>query len=60
VAIEAIAGDADLASRALEAGFAAIRAVHQAMSFHDPASVLSRINRDAASRPVRATTIPGG
>jgi thiamine biosynthesis lipoprotein len=53
VAIEAIAGDADLASRALEAGFAAIRAVHQAMSFHDPASVLSRINRDAASRPVR-------
>jgi len=53
VVIDAIAGDAELASRAVEAGFAAIREVHQAMSFHEPASTLSRINREAACRPVQ-------
>lgn len=37
---------------AIEAAFAAVEKVHGLMSFHDPASDVSRVNRDAASRPV--------
>ncbi|MBI2517153.1 MAG: FAD:protein FMN transferase [Opitutae bacterium] len=38
---------------ALRAGFAAIERVQASMSFHDPASDLSRLNRDGARGPVR-------
>ena len=38
---------------AIEAAFAAVEKVHRLMSFHDPASDVSRLNREAASRPVR-------
>src|SRR5262249_5138803 len=38
---------------AAEAAFAAIAKVHRLMSFHDPASDVSRLNREAAARPVR-------
>jgi thiamine biosynthesis lipoprotein len=38
---------------AVEAAFAAIAKAHRLMSFHDPASDVSRLNRDAATRPVR-------
>ena len=38
---------------AAEAAFAAIAKVHRLMSFHEPASDVSRLNRAAATRPVR-------
>jgi thiamine biosynthesis lipoprotein len=38
---------------AAEAAFAAIAKVHRLMSFHDPASDVSRLNRAAARGPVR-------
>ena len=41
---------------AAEAAFAAIGQVHRLMSFHDPASDVSRLNRDAAHRPVRVAS----
>lgn len=37
----------------IEAAFAAIGRVHSLLSYHDPASELSRLNREAARRPVR-------
>lgn len=39
--------------RAIEAAFLAIAQVHQLMSFHDPESELSRINREAFYKSVR-------
>lgn len=48
-----IFGRDDTVERALEAAFAAIEAVHRSMSFHDAASDLSRINRDAFDAPQR-------
>lgn len=41
------------AHMAIESAFSAIRQVGQLMSFHDPASDLSRLNREAAFYPVR-------
>ena len=41
-----------VATPALAAAFAAVEAVHRAMSFHDPDSQLSRLNREAALGPV--------
>ncbi len=41
------------AERALRTGFAAIARVHALMSFHEPTSDLSRLNRHAAQRTVR-------
>ncbi|WP_298376574.1 FAD:protein FMN transferase [uncultured Bradyrhizobium sp.] len=38
--------------RAVDAAFAAVARVHRLMSFRDPDSDLSRLNRQAASRPV--------
>jgi thiamine biosynthesis lipoprotein len=38
---------------AAEAAFAAVAKVHRLMSFHDPASDVSRLNRAAATRPVQ-------
>jgi FAD:protein FMN transferase len=38
--------------RAVEAAFGAVARVHRLMSFHDPESDLSRLNRYAASEPV--------
>jgi thiamine biosynthesis lipoprotein len=43
--------DAALAEPALAAAFSAIQAVHRTMSFHDPNSELSRLNRDATRAP---------
>jgi FAD:protein FMN transferase len=36
----------------IEHAFASIAVIHQRMSFHDPNSVLSRVNREAFVRPV--------
>lgn len=44
---------ADRLERAVEKAFAAIARVQAALSFHDPASDLSRLNRLAARRAVR-------
>jgi FAD:protein FMN transferase len=41
-----------VAERALERAFASIAVIHQRMSFHDPNSMLSRLNREAFVRPV--------
>jgi thiamine biosynthesis lipoprotein len=38
--------------RAIEAGFAAVADIHRLMSFHEPGSDVSRLNRDACDRPV--------
>src|SRR6185437_14298893 len=43
---------ADSAHCAIDAAFAAIEEVQRRMSFHDPASTLSRLNREAAQRAV--------
>ncbi|WP_257167088.1 FAD:protein FMN transferase [Bradyrhizobium sp. SRS-191] len=40
------------ADEVIEAGFAAVADVHRLMSFHDPDSDVSRLNRDAFTRPV--------
>lgn len=40
------------AHRAIEAGFSEIADIHQLMSFHETGSDVSRLNRDAALRPV--------
>ena len=40
------------AHRALDAAFLEVATVHRLMSFHDPESDVSRLNRDAASHPV--------
>jgi thiamine biosynthesis lipoprotein len=47
------ARDPDTLERGIEAAFAAVAQVHQLMSFHDPESDISRINRDAFQKPVR-------
>jgi thiamine biosynthesis lipoprotein len=52
VEIGAQAASAPRASAALEAGFAAIARVQRLMSFHEDASDVSRLNRDALRRPV--------
>jgi thiamine biosynthesis lipoprotein len=44
---------ADAANRAIDAAFATIEEVQRRMSFHDPESVLSRLNRDGARGPVQ-------
>jgi len=38
---------------AIDAAFAVIKQVHEQMSFHDPESDVSRLNRQAARRPIR-------
>jgi thiamine biosynthesis lipoprotein len=58
VAGEALPGTAgvppacDRLEAAMEAAFAAVATVHRLMSFHEPDSDLSRLNRDAAARAV--------
>jgi FAD:protein FMN transferase len=41
------------ANAAIDAAFAAVARVQRLMSFHDDASDVARLNRDAAERPVR-------
>ena len=53
VAIQAFGSDAADLERAVEAAFLAIAQVHRLMSFHDPESDVSRMNRDAYHKPVR-------
>jgi len=59
VSIAAVAPDTAIAQAAVQAGFDAVARVHDAMSFHAPGSVLSRIHRDAwrAPLPVDAGTL---
>ena len=52
VTIRAAAADAAAASRGIEAGFAAIARTQASMSFHDPNSELSVLNREAHNRRV--------
>jgi thiamine biosynthesis lipoprotein len=50
----AVAGQTfDAAEAAVEAAFAAVATVHRLMSFHEAGSDVSRLNRGAASGPVR-------
>ena len=53
VEITAIGPDQPGLDAAAEAAFAAVARVHRLMSFHDPASDVSRLNRAAAAQPVR-------
>jgi FAD:protein FMN transferase len=53
VEIQAFGTNAAELDDAIEAAFLAIAQVHRLMSFHDPESDVSRMNRDAHSRPVR-------
>jgi thiamine biosynthesis lipoprotein len=53
VEITAAASDQCDLEPAIAAALAAIAKVHRLMSFHDGASDVSRLNRDAATRPVR-------
>ena len=41
------------AHRWIEAAFEAVEAIHRLMSFHEPSSDVSRLNREAAERAVR-------
>lgn len=47
VEVRIAAPDDEPARRAIDAAFAAVERVHALMSFHDPASDLSRLNREA-------------
>jgi len=42
----------EAAHRAIDSAFAVVEAVHRQMSFHEAASDISRLNREAADRPV--------
>jgi thiamine biosynthesis lipoprotein len=46
-------GDAARAQRAINSAFAAVQRVHRLMSFHDPRSDVSRLNRRAWRTPLR-------
>ena len=53
VEIQALGTNAAELECAVEAAFLAIAQVHRLMSFHDPESEVSRMNRDACHEPVR-------
>ena len=53
VEIQAFEANFAKLERAVEAAFLGIAHVHRLMSFHDPESDVSRMNRDAFYRPVR-------
>lgn len=46
-------GDPPILSAAVDQAFAAIARVHQLMSFHDPESDVSRLNRKAYRQPIK-------
>lgn len=48
--VEGLPGET--AHRAIAAGFEEIAAIHRLMSFHDPGSDVSRLNRGEAGRPI--------
>jgi len=52
VQIQAFGSNADELEDAVEAAFLPIAQVHQLMSFHDPESEVSRMNRDASHKRV--------
>ena len=52
VEIAAAASSPARAHAAIDAAFAAVERVHRLMSFHDPASDVSRLNRDGADRAI--------
>jgi FAD:protein FMN transferase len=53
VEIAATGDSTDGVEAAVEAAFAEVATVHRLMSFHEAGSDVSRLNRDAAARPVR-------
>jgi FAD:protein FMN transferase len=53
VEVQAFETNVGKLERAVEAAFLSIAHVHRLMSFHDPESDVSRMNRDAFYRPVR-------
>jgi len=53
VEIAAVGAQPDGLEAAIEAAFGAIAKVQRLMSFHEPASDVSRLNREAAAQPVR-------
>lgn len=52
VEIRAALAEADAANAAIDRGFAAVADVHRLMSFHESASDVSRLNREAAMHAV--------
>ncbi|MCC6915345.1 MAG: FAD:protein FMN transferase [Rhodospirillaceae bacterium] len=52
VEIRAELGESDAANAAIDRGFAAVAEIHRLMSFHEHASDVSRLNRDAAAQTV--------
>ena len=58
VEIAAAGADRDDLQQAIDKAFAAVAQVHRLMSFHDPHSDVSRLNREASTRavPVHAWT----
>jgi FAD:protein FMN transferase len=53
IEIEARGTDQSAIVQAVDAAFESIAAVHRLMSFHEPDSDVSRLNREAHARPVR-------
>src|SRR6516164_241937 len=53
VEIEVAAADRSKMEAAIDAAFDALAEVHRLMSFHEPDSDVSRLNRDAYIRPTR-------
>jgi thiamine biosynthesis lipoprotein len=52
VEIRAELSDADAANAAIDRGFAAVAEIHRLMSFHEAASDVSRLNREASAQAV--------
>ena len=52
VEIAAAGASARVLERGMRAAFAAVAEVHRLLSFHDPLSELSRLNREAATRAI--------
>lgn len=55
VAIEAHGEDEQRATAAVEAAYAEVAAIHEAMSFHSSNSDLARLHRHATARPVQVS-----
>src|SRR6266700_958804 len=53
VEIEAAGAAGSTTDAAVSAAFEAVARVHRLMSFHEPASDISRLNREAGLRPTR-------
>ena len=56
IEITVVAATVDTIERGMRAAFSAIAEVQRRLSYHDPASELSRLNHEAASASVRVST----